>query len=286
LKLWHNHLLLLFLICCILWQPSRARSAVQATSVMEGTYENSLVGLQSQVNDVIRTSQAGDPAALQSALDSFTIPNADDWIGAHFGPGDLPNAKSDYHTLLDKFRSHISWLLGNYGKLSGFAISIEPSRLPAPPAHSGPEAEFAKPTTPIPFENFNLRPSLPEDVHVVFGSFFYLDGHFRYVGYGFPFWQDGLYGLRMKTFRQMTAKVIRSVDPQYPTVAKADHIRGAVELHYVISTDGLAHYIRAVSGPPVLQEAAIQALRQWHFRPAELGGMPDDEDAHTILKFH
>ena len=124
-----GQLALLLYSCLALWM----RVPQPQTSTLPATYEHTLEGFQRQVNDAIQASRARDAAALQGLLDGFKIPNAYEWIEAHFDSGDLPNVKADYHAQLDKFLSDLSWTLGKYGREEGFAISVEPERSPAPP---------------------------------------------------------------------------------------------------------------------------------------------------------
>jgi len=62
--------------------------------------------------------------------------------------------------------------------------------------------------------------------------------------------------------------------PVYPIDAKKAGVTGTVVLTAVIGTDGLIKDLQIVSGPDLLQQAAIDAVRQWHYRPYLLNGQP------------
>jgi protein TonB len=70
------------------------------------------------------------------------------------------------------------------------------------------------------------------------------------------------------------AKLIRKVIPVYPRLAIAAHISGTVRLIGVVAKDGTVQQIRVVSGPALLVEAALDAVRQWVYRPTMLSGKP------------
>jgi protein TonB len=67
-------------------------------------------------------------------------------------------------------------------------------------------------------------------------------------------------------------RLVHRVDPVYPPIAKSARISGTVELQAVIGTDGRIRELRVLSGHPLLREAAIQAVRQWVYKPPILNG--------------
>jgi periplasmic protein TonB len=70
------------------------------------------------------------------------------------------------------------------------------------------------------------------------------------------------------------AKLLRKVIPVYPKLAIAAHISGTVRLMGVVAKDGTVQQIRVVSGPALLVEAALDAVRQWVYRPTMLNNKP------------
>jgi protein TonB len=63
------------------------------------------------------------------------------------------------------------------------------------------------------------------------------------------------------------------VQPQYPPIAKAARASGAVQVQVTISEEGRVIDAAVVSGHPLLRDAAVQAARQWVFKPTELSGV-------------
>jgi len=68
--------------------------------------------------------------------------------------------------------------------------------------------------------------------------------------------------------------LIDKVKPAYPQEAKLAGIQGVVILEAVIGRDGTIAELRALSGDPLLQQAALDAVRQWTYKPTLLNGKP------------
>jgi periplasmic protein TonB len=83
----------------------------------------------------------------------------------------------------------------------------------------------------------------------------------------------------------MQAKAIDRVQPVYPAIARAAHVQGTVVLHAIISKDGTVQQLQLVSGPPLLVNAAMDAVRQWRYSPTELNGEPVEVDTTIQVVF-
>ena len=71
-----------------------------------------------------------------------------------------------------------------------------------------------------------------------------------------------------------TAKLVNKVQPIYPALAKQARIQGTVRLQAVIAKDGSIVELQVLSGHPLLVQAALDAVRQWHYQPTLLNGDP------------
>lgn len=81
------------------------------------------------------------------------------------------------------------------------------------------------------------------------------------------------------------ASLIHQILPQYPQIAKTAHISGTVILHAVISKDGSVQELQYISGPPLLMRAAMDAVRQWRYRPTLLNGEAVEVDTTISVVF-
>jgi TonB family protein len=68
------------------------------------------------------------------------------------------------------------------------------------------------------------------------------------------------------------ANLISSVPPAYPEAARAAQVQGTVILQATISKDGMVQDLVIISGHPLLNDAAVQAVRQWRYRPQMVSG--------------
>jgi len=73
--------------------------------------------------------------------------------------------------------------------------------------------------------------------------------------------------------------------PQYPAIAKAARIQGTVVLQATISKNGTIENLRVVSGPPMLQSAAMQAVQGWRYKPYLLNGEPVEVETQVNVVF-
>jgi TonB family protein len=71
-----------------------------------------------------------------------------------------------------------------------------------------------------------------------------------------------------------TGMLTQSPPPLYPSLAKTAHVAGTVELRATIATNGTIKDLRAVSGPVMLRQAAVDAVRNWRYRPYRLNNQP------------
>jgi protein TonB len=62
------------------------------------------------------------------------------------------------------------------------------------------------------------------------------------------------------------------VSPSYPDIAKQARVQGVVVLEAVISTSGAVQNVRVLRGNPLLNESAVDAVRQWRYTPTLLNG--------------
>lgn len=63
-------------------------------------------------------------------------------------------------------------------------------------------------------------------------------------------------------------KVLSTIAPFYPEVAKRNHIKGVVKLEVVVRTNGSVQSMKVLGGNPFLIEAAIFAVNKWKFERA------------------
>jgi protein TonB len=84
----------------------------------------------------------------------------------------------------------------------------------------------------------------------------------------------------------MAGNLVEKTIPQYPAIAKAARVQGVVVVQAKISSAGLIENIRVVSGPPMLQQAAVDAVRSWRYNPYLLNGEPVEVETTINIVFN
>jgi protein TonB len=80
-------------------------------------------------------------------------------------------------------------------------------------------------------------------------------------------------------------QLVRRVEPVYPRTAVLIHLHGVVKLHALIAKDGTVQSLNVISGHPLLATAALDAVRQWRYRPYILNGDPVEVETFITVTF-
>jgi len=248
-------------------------SSVAPKSYLPGEVPNTVEGLQSQVDELVRVAKAHDQTNWPIALNMFALPSANAWFEANFSPEHVSHLSQDYPKVRDGHLGHVSWVIGQNQDAPGFAIRVETSEMPPPPSDSGFESLLPRPLHPIPLENYRFTPvansgSMPPSW---VSSLAYVDGHFRVVGGTYPFWSEGLtpyrgpMSLPSATVRGMAVQGIA-----YRKDQKGGAIVGIVQLQIKVERDGHVSKIKVLSGDQEFVEDAKSYIKS-----AQFAQMPD-----------
>jgi periplasmic protein TonB len=81
------------------------------------------------------------------------------------------------------------------------------------------------------------------------------------------------------------AFVIKKVPPTYPQEARDQRVEGTVVMKVEISTEGDVTELTVISGPGLLAPAAVEAAKQWKYKPYLLNGQPIAVETQITLNF-
>jgi protein TonB len=81
------------------------------------------------------------------------------------------------------------------------------------------------------------------------------------------------------------SKLIKKVEPIYPELAKRARVEQIVMLETTINEEGLVSNVRVIKGHPLLDQAAVEAVKQWVYQPTYLNGRPMPVIATVTLPF-
>ena len=88
-----------------------------------------------------------------------------------------------------------------------------------------------------------------------------------------------------RTSQLRPAELVSRKDPVYPAIALRTRASGAVRVQAVIGVDGRIKSAQALSGSPLLQRAATDAVRQWVYKPSVLDGVVVESQTEVVLTF-
>jgi len=83
----------------------------------------------------------------------------------------------------------------------------------------------------------------------------------------------------------MEGNLLHRVQPDYPALARQARVQGPVVLRAMISRDGAIENLQVLSGHPMLVQAAVDAVRQWRYRPYVLNGEPVEVETQVTVNF-
>ena len=194
-------------------------------------------------------------------------------------------------------------------QLMGYLVAPPPPPPPPPPPAAAPVIKAAKPMTEIDNGQLKAPTAIPKKIAMIKEdeSASNSGGVVGGVVGGVPGGQAGgvLGGVlgaiassaptavpkaatpqRVKVSAGVTqGLLIRRVQPIYPPLAKQARIQGTVVLQAVIGKDGSIENLHAVSGHPMLIQNAIDAVRQWKYKPYFLNGEPVEVDTQVTVNF-
>src|SRR5258708_24239729 len=81
------------------------------------------------------------------------------------------------------------------------------------------------------------------------------------------------------------ASIINQTRPVYPPLARQARIQGTVVLHAIIDKEGKVAQMEVVSGHPLLVASALEAVKQWRYKPTQLNGEPVEVDTTIQVTF-
>ncbi len=87
----------------------------------------------------------------------------------------------------------------------------------------------------------------------------------------------------MHVTRVDPAMLVRRVEPVYPPMARQIRRSGKVELHALIAADGKVQSLELVSGDPLLVQSALDAVKQWRYKPTLLNGQAVEVDTYITV---
>ena len=80
------------------------------------------------------------------------------------------------------------------------------------------------------------------------------------------------------------ARLLKSASPIYPATARAQNVSGEVKIDALVDVSGNVSSVKIISGPALLHQSALDAVKQWKYEPAQLNGKPTP--VHVVVTVH
>ena len=81
-------------------------------------------------------------------------------------------------------------------------------------------------------------------------------------------------------------RIVRKVDPVYPDLAVSARIGAIVVVEAEVDTRGYVKLAKILSGHPLFDDAALEAVRQWRYQPLLLNGQPTGFILSVVINFN
>jgi TonB family protein len=267
-------------------------AGVQTTPV----YIQSKDGFHAQLDAIVQSYRTGDERKGRHLIDQFRLPHSEEWFSEHLGAAQSAGLAARYDRLFANFAESlektIETIVANRSAELvtelGEGKGEEPSDIRAGAKTSG-VVSVKEPH--LFYGHFTIQVKKKNSVSWA-DAFAYEEGMFRFAGFGaWPFWvwEDGSEGGAPKggSFSQPPI-LITQIAPIYPLSAKANGIEGVVTIHALIDKEGRVKSADILNGDPLLAQAALDAVRQWRYKPGTLGGAPAEAEttARVVFALH
>lgn len=253
-------------------------------------------GLRSQMTMALAAARQGDQAKLQEIGRSTIIPDYELWFKAMFGEEQGARLGAAYGSNLDQtqkqFPKLFEWLAQQEGELVIEDVKTLPKRNDS---WCGERlANLLKSDLALYRVSVGKADSLGGlQSGRVAGYFALVGGDYRRLdceSLGIVRASSGLLPHRLSGPLRVggnvqAARNLKKVAPVYPEIARESNVSGTVRLHVIIGKDGGIKQMEVISGHPLLQQAALDAVRQWQYQPTLLNGEPVEIDTTIDVIF-
>ncbi len=256
-------------------------------------YAESKEGFRSQLDAIVQQYRAGNTTAGRQLIDQFRLPHSEGWFAEHLGPEQSTKLAERYDRLFSNFAESLAKtiedIVANPGADLNSDLKEEKNEKPST-VRPGRKLSTTVPIKEAQLFLCSFQITLNQKKTVSWADLFAHEaGAFRFLGFGgWPFWvwEDGSEGAAPNggSFGQ-PAILLTQVPPVYPPPAKANRIEGVVSLRLRIDKEGRVAKIDVMKGDPNLVQAAVDAARQWRYKPGTLGGQLVESDAIVGVEF-
>jgi TonB family protein len=236
--------------------------------------------------NLFAAEKAGDPEKVIAIYAQFEMPDHKQWFLQTFGEKEGTALDAKYSQSLQDSTMHLRNNVTHAQENGKSDVQVEvyskPQGIPAPQV----KAWAAAMVRPYPIYTAHAASGPEDKLSNFLGNFVYVNGAFRYIDYTVMQVLSTAPPMRVRIGGAIAARnLINRKQPAYPEAARQARVQGTVKMHVVLAQDGSVKAIEIVSGDPLLQQAAMDAVKQWRYKPFLLNGQPVEVDTEVDVIF-
>ena len=245
----------------------------------------SAAGLQSQLEALFRAAKSGNSKQFADLVSELQVPDTANWFASTFG--DETGAKSavTYRISWEVYREQIANIFHDVGTIKNVRVYVkEFSTSSATPADTFVHAVLQNAKSPLVV--YTAGAGRDHESEALPGVYVFVQGAFRVVNWRAFYDLPNVKPIRVRVSGSIAqGQLIHRVNPVISAEARQLHGQQAVLIHTIIDRDGNVSQAEAVSGPVELKQSAVEAVRQWRFKPTVLSGDPVEMDTTLAVTF-
>jgi TonB family protein len=263
---------------------SAAAATDQAPSDM-GTVPASSVGLQLQLGAILNAEKHGGSKAVDDLVDHLRVPENTSWFDNTFGSEIGGRLSAAYTSSWREYRDNVRNMYrenANRKDTKIFVKEFSDSSSSAADAFIRSILKSAK----APVVLYTASSGKKSGMDSLPGIYIFERGTFRVINWRTFYELPNMKPVRIRVGEQIAAsQLVYHVDPNPPSDPLQKQVQGTVIVHVVIDRDGVVTKFEPVNGPSELFGSALDAVRQWRYKPVILNGDPVEVDTTVKVAF-
>lgn len=283
--------------------PTTAQTPSSPANSLKLDFPDSTSGLEHLAKEILKAQKDGDSARASALAQTMVLPDPADWYLRIFGPGIANDEGAKY--VADQKHLAAEILTFFFGALQNHNTDVTAARFGETCDDNAGESAFGTlqlRLEPVPLYELRFRNG---DHFLRFFALAYVDGSFRFIlaptiANHFPYnptpgrtpgtqnsaGDSPPAGTRIRQGGNVTAaRLVNRVQPQYPPIARDEHLQGTVRLHAIIGKDGSVTHLIVLRGYCSLAKSSIDAVSKWRYTPTSLSGQPVEVDTTIDVIF-
>ena len=262
---------------------SRSQDSPQEKPAIS-SYPETEEGLKSLLADIFAAIQSSNETRISSLMAGLALPDHAAWFTKTFGPEQGGSLEAKYAASSPEFSAETRKVFEYALKSQRTQPSIKKYEKTADGVNHAPYAVTVMISPAALYEAYGSSPN--DKYGALLGDYMYVDGAFRF--FNPQLWRalSGAPVMRVRVGGQVMASRLKiKIPPEYPKEARVERVAGTVRLRAVVARDGKIKEIQIVSGPPLLQKAALDACLKWVYEPTLLNGEPVEVETTIDVVF-